>query len=144
VATDDATCDSPDFAVPCQMARDAANDSALDASLCLGGGGGERYAQNSNTKDHCPGVLLSFRGHVVLVEFSGTIPMQAAVSIAGIALMIAHDSDDLEIPAGSVRAKAVLNEGDLPGPAADVIFADVIQPSRIRQSLVNRASWVAH
>jgi hypothetical protein len=90
VATDHATCDSPDFAVPCQMARDAANDSALDASLCLGGGGGERYAQNSNTKDHCPGALLSFRGHVVLVEFSGTIPMHVAVSIAGIALMIAQ------------------------------------------------------
>ena len=38
---------------------------------------------------YCFGVLLSFMGHVVLVEFSGTIAMQIAVSIAGIALMIA-------------------------------------------------------
>jgi len=38
---------------------------------------------------YCFGVLLSFMGHVVLVEFSGTITMQIAVSIAGIALMIA-------------------------------------------------------
>ena len=38
---------------------------------------------------YCLGVLLSFMGHAVLVEFSGTIAMQAAVSIAGIALMIA-------------------------------------------------------
>lgn len=42
VAADDASCNSPDFAVPCQMARDATNDSALDASLCLGGGGDKR------------------------------------------------------------------------------------------------------
>jgi hypothetical protein len=38
---------------------------------------------------YCFGVLLSFMGHVVLVEFSGSIAMQIAVSIAGIALMIA-------------------------------------------------------
>jgi hypothetical protein len=38
---------------------------------------------------YCFGVLLSFTGHVVLVEFSGNIAMQFAVSIAGIALMIA-------------------------------------------------------
>ena len=38
---------------------------------------------------YCFGVLLSFMGHAVLVEFSGTIAMQIAVSIAGIALMIA-------------------------------------------------------
>jgi hypothetical protein len=38
---------------------------------------------------YCFGVLLSFMGQVILVEFSGTITMQAAVSIAGIALMIA-------------------------------------------------------
>ena len=36
---------------------------------------------------YCLGVLLSFIGHVVLVKFSGTIAMQAAVSIAGIVLM---------------------------------------------------------
>jgi hypothetical protein len=38
---------------------------------------------------YCFGVLLSFMGHVVLVELCGTIGMQVAVSIAGIALMIA-------------------------------------------------------
>ena len=38
---------------------------------------------------YCLGVLLSFVGHVILVEFSGTIVMQVAVSIAGIAIMIA-------------------------------------------------------
>ena len=37
---------------------------------------------------YCFGVLLSFIGHVVLIKFSGTIAMQAAVSIAGIVLMI--------------------------------------------------------
>lgn len=36
---------------------------------------------------YCLGVLLSFIGHVVLVKFSGTIAMQAAVSIAGVVLM---------------------------------------------------------
>jgi hypothetical protein len=38
---------------------------------------------------YCFGVLLSFMGRAVLVEFSGTIAMQVAVSIAGIALMVA-------------------------------------------------------
>jgi hypothetical protein len=33
------------------MARDAPNDSAFDTSLCLGGGGSKRDAQNSDTKD---------------------------------------------------------------------------------------------
>ena len=37
---------------------------------------------------YCLGVLLSFIGHVVLTKFSGIIAMQAAVSIAGIVLMI--------------------------------------------------------
>ena len=37
---------------------------------------------------YCLGVLLSFIGHVVLIEVSGNVVMQAAVSIAGIALMI--------------------------------------------------------
>jgi hypothetical protein len=38
---------------------------------------------------YCFGVLLSLIGHVVLVEFSGTLGMQVAVSIVGVALMIA-------------------------------------------------------
>jgi drug/metabolite transporter (DMT)-like permease len=38
---------------------------------------------------YCLGVLLSFIGGVVLVKFSGTIAMQLAVSVAGIAVMIA-------------------------------------------------------
>jgi hypothetical protein len=37
---------------------------------------------------YCLGVLLSLIGHVVLVEVSGNIVMQAAISVAGIALMI--------------------------------------------------------
>jgi len=37
---------------------------------------------------YCFGVLLSFIGHVVLIKFSGTIAMQAAVSIAGVVLMV--------------------------------------------------------
>ena len=37
---------------------------------------------------YCFGVLLSFVGHVVLIKFSGTIAMQAAVSIAGVVLMV--------------------------------------------------------
>lgn len=37
---------------------------------------------------YCLGVLLSFVGHVVLVEFSGSIAMQVAVSFAGIVLMV--------------------------------------------------------
>jgi hypothetical protein len=34
---------------------------------------------------YCFGVFLSLMGHVVLVEFSGTLAMQVAVSIAGVA-----------------------------------------------------------
>jgi hypothetical protein len=41
---------------------------------------------------YCLGVLLSFLGFVVLSEISGTVAMQAAVSIAGIAVMIATAS----------------------------------------------------
>jgi hypothetical protein len=37
---------------------------------------------------YCLGVLLSFLAHIVLVEVSGGLGMQVAVSIAGIALMI--------------------------------------------------------
>jgi hypothetical protein len=33
------------------MARDATNDSALDAALCHGAGGGKRDAENGGTKD---------------------------------------------------------------------------------------------
>jgi len=51
VAADDASCNNADFAVPCQMARDAADDSALDASLCLSGGRDKRYPQNRSAKD---------------------------------------------------------------------------------------------
>jgi hypothetical protein len=45
----DASCDSADLAVPCQMARDAADDSTLDASLRLGGGARKGNAQNGGT-----------------------------------------------------------------------------------------------
>ena len=38
---------------------------------------------------YCFSVLLSFLGFAILTEVSGTLAMQAAVSIAGIALMIA-------------------------------------------------------
>jgi OpgC protein len=38
---------------------------------------------------YCFGVLLSFMGFVILTQFSNTLAMQVAVSIAGIALMIA-------------------------------------------------------
>jgi hypothetical protein len=51
VAANDALGNSPDFAVPCQMARDATNDGTLDAPLCLSGGRGKRYAQKGDTKD---------------------------------------------------------------------------------------------
>ena len=37
---------------------------------------------------YCLGVLLSFLAHIVLVEVSGGLAMQVAVSVAGIALMI--------------------------------------------------------
>src|SRR5258705_7891263 len=51
VTADDASSDSADFAVPRQMARDAANDGAFDASLCLGGGASKGEAQDSGTDD---------------------------------------------------------------------------------------------
>ncbi len=51
VMADDASCDSPDLAVPCQMAREAANDGAFDASLRLGGGARKGEAQNGGTDD---------------------------------------------------------------------------------------------
>jgi hypothetical protein len=51
VAADNASCNGPDFAVPCQMARDATNDGALNASLCLSGSRGKRYTQKGGTKD---------------------------------------------------------------------------------------------
>ena len=38
---------------------------------------------------YCFGVLLAFMGFVIFTEFSGSFAMQSAVSIAGIALMIA-------------------------------------------------------
>jgi hypothetical protein len=51
VTADDASSDSADFAVPRQMARDAANDGAFDASLRLGGGARRGEAQNGGTDD---------------------------------------------------------------------------------------------
>src|SRR5712691_7160103 len=51
VTADDASSDSADFAVPRQMARDAANDGAFDASLRLGGGARKGEAQNGGTDD---------------------------------------------------------------------------------------------
>jgi len=45
----DASSDSADLAVSCQMARDAADDSTLDASLRLGGSARKRNAQNGGT-----------------------------------------------------------------------------------------------
>jgi len=36
----------------------------------------------------CLGILLSVVGHLVLIEFFGGIPMQLAVSAAGVAIMI--------------------------------------------------------
>jgi hypothetical protein len=48
----DASSDSADLAVPpCQMPRDAADDSTLDASLRLGGGARKGNAQNGGTDD---------------------------------------------------------------------------------------------
>jgi drug/metabolite transporter (DMT)-like permease len=38
---------------------------------------------------YCFGVLLAFIGFVILTQFSSSFAMQAAVSIAGIALMVA-------------------------------------------------------
>ncbi len=38
---------------------------------------------------YCFGVLLSFMGHLILARFSGSFMTQVAVSMAGIALMIA-------------------------------------------------------
>ena len=38
---------------------------------------------------YCFSVLLSFMGFVILTQISGSVAMQAAVSLAGIALMIA-------------------------------------------------------
>jgi hypothetical protein len=51
VTADDASSDSADFAVPRQMARDAANDGAFDASLRLGGGARKGEAQNGGADD---------------------------------------------------------------------------------------------
>src|SRR4030088_1430785 len=50
VMADDASCNRTDLAVPRDMARDAPNDGALDASLRLGGGS-KRDNQNRGTKD---------------------------------------------------------------------------------------------
>jgi len=47
-----------------------------------------RCGENSLSM-YCLGVLLSFVGFVILTDISGGFAMQVAVSIAGIALMIA-------------------------------------------------------
>jgi drug/metabolite transporter (DMT)-like permease len=47
-----------------------------------------RCGENSLSM-YCFGVLLAFVGFVILTRFSSGIAMQAAVSIAGIALMVA-------------------------------------------------------
>jgi hypothetical protein len=49
--TDDASGDGTDFTVPCEMARDTADDGAFDAPFRLGGDGSERHAQNDCTDD---------------------------------------------------------------------------------------------
>jgi len=38
---------------------------------------------------YCLAVLLAFMGFVIFTQFSGSFAMQAAISIAGVALMIA-------------------------------------------------------
>jgi hypothetical protein len=47
----------------------------------------ERCGQHS-LEVFCLGVLLSFAGHMVLVEIDESLPMQFAISLGGIALMI--------------------------------------------------------
>jgi hypothetical protein len=47
----DASGDSADLAMPCEMAREAADDSTFDASLRLGGGARKGNAQNGGTDD---------------------------------------------------------------------------------------------
>ena len=47
----DASSNSADLAVPCQMAREAADDSAFDASFRFGGGARKGNAQNGSTDD---------------------------------------------------------------------------------------------
>jgi len=51
VMANDASSDSADLAVPCQMARDAADDSTFDASLRLGGEARKNNAQYGGTDD---------------------------------------------------------------------------------------------
>jgi hypothetical protein len=51
VAADDAPGNRADFAMPRHMAREAPNDGAFDASLCLGGSGSKGNAEHGGTKD---------------------------------------------------------------------------------------------
>jgi hypothetical protein len=51
VTADDASGNRADFPVPCQMARHATNDSALDASFRFTGGGSDCYGQDGGAKD---------------------------------------------------------------------------------------------
>src|SRR5712671_317355 len=89
VTADDASSDSADLAVPCQMARDAANDGAFDASLRLGGGAGKGEAQNGCTDDE-----RLHRGS----------PKKRVAAIIGVA---AIGSVRCDVPAGQIRSSAV-------------------------------------
>ena len=51
MVADDASGDDAHLAVPCDMARQAPDDGALDTSLRLGSGGSERDAQKEGGKD---------------------------------------------------------------------------------------------
>jgi hypothetical protein len=51
VTADDASGNRADFPVPCQIARHATNDSALDASFRFTGGGSDCYGQDGGAKD---------------------------------------------------------------------------------------------
>src|ERR1700730_2683868 len=89
VMADDASSDDADFAVPRQMARDAANDGAFDASLRLGGGAGKGEAQNGGTDDE-----RLHRGS----------PKKRVAAIIGVA---AIGSMRRDIPGGQIRSSTV-------------------------------------
>src|SRR5882672_7949493 len=86
VTADDASSDSADFAVPHQMARDAANDGAFDASLRFGGGARKGEAQDSGTDDE---------------RLHRDSPEKRVVAIIGVAAIGSVRSD---IPAGQIKS----------------------------------------
>jgi hypothetical protein len=60
--TDHASRSRAEFAMPGHMARHASDDSALNASLCFGGGGSEHDDEDGNSEDQAlHGVLLKSR-----------------------------------------------------------------------------------